>query len=66
MKLCQEWFRLGIRKRFFTQRLHGHWNKLPREVFTAHSLLELKECLDNALRHMWILGVVLCRTRAGS
>ncbi|KAK4827430.1 hypothetical protein QYF61_017868 [Mycteria americana] len=44
--------RLDIRKRFFTEKVVGHWNRLPREVVMALSLLELKECLDNGLSHM--------------
>lgn len=43
---------LGIRKRFFTDRVITHWNSLPREVATAPSLLEFKNCLINTLRHM--------------
>ena len=52
MKLHQGKFRLGIRKRFFTERVVGPWNRLPREVVTAPSLSEFKERLDDALSHM--------------
>ena len=44
--------RLAIRKRSFTKRVVGHWNRLPREVVTAPSLLEFKRRLDCALSHM--------------
>jgi len=49
MKLHQRKFRSDIKKRFFTQRVVGHWNRLPREVITAPSLPEFKECLDDTL-----------------
>ncbi|KAK4829751.1 hypothetical protein QYF61_006460 [Mycteria americana] len=43
---------IGIRKRFFTEKLAGHWNRLLREVVTAPTLAEFKEHLDDALSHM--------------
>uniref|UniRef100_A0A8B9BK10 Reverse transcriptase domain-containing protein n=1 Tax=Anser brachyrhynchus TaxID=132585 RepID=A0A8B9BK10_9AVES len=52
VKLRQGKFRLDIRKRFFTERVVVHWNRLPRGVVTAPSLLEYKKRLDCALSHM--------------
>ncbi|KAK4828075.1 hypothetical protein QYF61_023135 [Mycteria americana] len=52
MKLHQGKFRLDIRTRFFTERVAGPWNRLPREVVTAPSLSESKERLDDTLNHM--------------
>ncbi|KAJ7400748.1 hypothetical protein BTVI_102610 [Pitangus sulphuratus] len=52
LNLCQGKFRLDIRKMFFTQRVVGHWNRLPSEVITAPSLTEIKKHLDNILGHM--------------
>lgn len=45
-------FRLDIRKRFFTQRVSGDRNRLPREVDMAPSLTDFKKHLDNTLGHM--------------
>ena len=41
-------FSLDVRRRLFTDRVVGHWNRLPR----APSLPEFKEHLDNTPSHM--------------
>uniref|UniRef100_A0A8B9I3M3 Reverse transcriptase domain-containing protein n=1 Tax=Anser brachyrhynchus TaxID=132585 RepID=A0A8B9I3M3_9AVES len=52
VKLRRGKFRLDIRKRFFTERVVAHWNRLPRDAVTAPSLSEFKKRLDCALSHM--------------
>lgn len=49
--------RLGVRKRFFTQRVAGHWDRHPRDMVLALRLLEFQKHLDSALRYMaYIMG----------
>ena len=48
-KLKQGWFKLDIRRKFFTQRVVTHWNRLPKEVVDVPSLEAFKARLDVAL-----------------
>ena len=48
-KLRQERFMLDIRRKFFTQRMMTHWNRLPKEVAAAPSLEAFEPRLGVAL-----------------
>lgn len=52
MELGQGNVRMGVRKRFFTKRVFGHRDRLPRTVVMAPRLLEFKKHLDNAFRNI--------------
>ena len=52
VKLRQGRFRMDIRKRFFTERVVVHRNRLPRDIVMTPSLSEFRKRLDCALSHM--------------
>ena len=49
LKLRQGRFKLDISRKFFTQRVVTHWNRLPKEVVDVPSLEALEARLDVAL-----------------
>lgn len=60
MKLWQGSVRLDIGKSFFTGKVIGHWNGLPKEMAMAPKLLKFKGCLDKVLKYLVWFWVVLC------
>ena len=59
LKLRQGRFRLDMRRKFFTQRVVKHWNRLPKEAVDAPSLEAFKARLDVALGSL-VWWLVMC------
>ena len=58
-KLREGRFGLDIRRKFFTQRVVTHWNRLPKKVMDAPSLEAFKARLDVALGSLvWWLATL--------
>ena len=58
-KLRQGRLRSDIRRKFFTQRVVTHWNRLPKEAVDAPSLEAFKARLDVALGSLvWWLATL--------
>ena len=59
LTLRQGRLRLDIRKKFLTQRVVTHWNRLPKEAVGAPSLQAFKARLDVALGSLgWWLATL--------
>ena len=54
---------MNIQKKFFTQRVVGHWHRVPREAVDAPSPEVLKARLDGALGNLvwWEVSLPMAR-----
>ena len=63
LKRRQGRFSWDTRRKFFTQRVVTHWNRLPKEAVDAPSLEALKARLDVALGSLvcWLATLYIAR-----
>lgn len=52
LKLNEDRFRLDIRKKFLTQSVERHWNKLPEKLWIDPSLEVFKATMGGALGNL--------------
>lgn len=52
LRLCQEKFRLYIRKKFFAERIVKHWSRLSREGVVSSALEVFKRYVNMELSNM--------------
>jgi len=50
--ILSTYFRLGIRKKYFTERVGKHWGRLPSKIVNAPFLEAFKAGLDGALSNL--------------
>lgn len=60
MKSLRGKFSLGIRKRLFTEKVVGYWDRFPREEVMASSLPELRS-IWTMFSVVWFTFMLSCK-----